>query len=130
MTMRETVYALLSTDSELIALGINDTTVYNIEAPDNPDRQTPFIVTAWANSSPRAAIRGPRDMLVWAHDHGGDYTRIDAILSRVQELLVAIVHQGGISQIAWTGDSSDLYDDGFRTITRNSGFRVNSGMEN
>lgn len=123
MPPRETIYSILSTDEELASLGFTD--VYNIEAVDNPERRKPFLVTAWSDG--RVAFGGPgtRDLLVWAHDDSADYVRIDAALERVRILLVAIEHQGGISQVAFTGASPDLYDDGFRTITRNYGFRVN-----
>lgn len=125
MTVRETVFTLLTTDSELTDLGITADSVWNIEALDNPDRRKPFVVTAWS-TTPRPQHPGARrrDLLVWAHDEGADYTRIDAILERVRQILVGITDQGGITQVDWEGASSDLYDDGFRTITRNSGFRV------
>lgn len=128
MTMRETIYTLLTTDTELATLGIAIGSVWNIEAVDNPDRGTPFVVTAWAEQ-PRTAGNGwatthRRDVLIWAHDTGGDYSRIDRILERVRILLVDLIHEGGISQVDYSGASPDLYDDGFRTITRNYGFRV------
>lgn len=125
MTTREAVYTLLSTDPQLQALAPGGVEVWNVEAIDNPERGKPFIVTAWA-STPRPVFTAARsrELTVWAHDEGGDYSRIDAILERVRQILVGIVHQGGISQVEWSGASGDLYDDGFRTITRNSGFRV------
>lgn len=124
--MRADVYSLLSTDDQLAAEGITADDIYNIEAVDNPDRQKPFVVTAWAEQARTGwGSSGPRDLLVWAHDDSADYSRIDRILERVKELLVGVTHQGGISQAAFTGGSGDLYDDGFRTITRNYGFRVN-----
>lgn len=126
MTVRETVYQALSTDTELQALGgAAGVEVWNIEAIDNPERGKPFVVTAWS-TTPRPVHSGARrrDLIVWAHDEGGDYSRIDAILERVRQILVGMIHQGGISQVDWEGASGDLYDDGFRTITRNSGFRV------
>jgi hypothetical protein len=98
----------------------------SIEAVDNPERHKPFLVIAWAEQPLTASwsIRRRRDLLVWAHDDSADYGRIDRILSRVHDLLVGTIHQGGISQVRYTGASGDLYDDGFHTITRNYGFRV------
>lgn len=125
MTLREGVYSLLSTDELLEAEGITADDIWNIEAVDNPERQKPFIVTAWADDRVTFGGRGSRELLVWAHDDSADYSRIDRILERVRILLVGIVHEQGISQVAFTGGSPDLYDDGFRTITRNYGFRVN-----
>lgn len=124
MTIREQVYATLTNDAQLQADGIGPDTVWNIEAPDNPDRGKPFVVTAWAESPPVFGRRHRRELLVWAHDDSADYARIDRILNRVQELLVALVHEGGVTVVDFTGGSPDLYDDGFHTITRNYGFRV------
>jgi hypothetical protein len=125
VTVRETVFSILTTDEELQALGITEATVWSIEAADNPDRGKPFVVIAWSTvPRPQHTAARRRDLVVWAHDEGGDYSRIDAILERVRQLLVGTVHQGGITQVDWEGASGDLYDDGFRTITRNSGFRV------
>jgi hypothetical protein len=123
MTIRETVYSLLSTDPVLASLTFTE--VWNVEAVDNPDRHKPFLVTAWAEGRPVFGESLYRDLVVWAHDDGGDFTRIDAALERVRILLVDLVHEGGISQVSYTGSSPDLYDDGFRTITRNYGFRIN-----
>lgn len=125
MTARETVYALLTTDEQLINLGIHADTVWNIEAVDNPERGKPFLVTAWG-TTPRPPFQAARsrELTVWAHDEGADYLRIDAILERVRQLLEGLTDQGGITQVDWEGASGDLYDGGFRTITRNFGFRV------
>lgn len=124
MTIRETIYSAITTDPQLQALKIDSTSVWNIESVDNPARGKPFLVTAWADDRNVWGRPGRRDLLVWAHDEGGDYARIDAILERVRILLVAMIHQGGVTLVEFTGGSPDLYDDGFRTITRNYGFRV------
>lgn len=132
MTIREDVYTVLSVDAEtgiLSTEGLTPDDIWNIESVDNPERRKPFLVTAWAdNPTPGAnaswSTGRRRDLLVWAHDEGADYARIDRLLDRVKELLMALVHQGGISQVMFTGGSGDLYDDGFHTITRNYGFRV------
>ncbi len=124
-TARETVYAALTTDAELSSEGITGDSVWGIESVDNPERGKPFLVLSWS-TTPRPAFAAARrrDLLVWAHDEGGDYSRIDRILERVRQILVDLIDQGGVTQVDWEGASGDLYDDGFRTITRNSGFRV------
>jgi hypothetical protein len=124
MTIRETIYAALTTDDELRSYGIDVNSVWNIESVDNPDRQKPFVVTAWADERGVYGRPGRRDLLVWAHDEGGDYSLIDRVLERIRILLVGMIHQGGVTVVEYTGASPDLYDDGFRTITRNYGFRV------
>lgn len=133
MTRRETVYAILAEDvvldepGTLMAEGLQTDDVWNIEAIDNPERRKPFLVIAWAENPTATASWSRarrRDLLVWAHDDSADYLRIDRILERVKSLLVGTVHRGGVSQVLFQGGSADLYDDGFRTITRNYGFRV------
>jgi hypothetical protein len=125
VTAREAVYSLLTGDAELQSLGITEASVWNIESVDNPARVKPFVVTAWADvPRPTHPAARRRNLLVWAHDEGGDYSRIDSILERVRQLLTGVTHFGGITQVDWEGASGDLYDDGFHTITRNSGFRV------
>jgi hypothetical protein len=122
VTIRETIYAALTTDDELRSYGIDVNSVWNIESVDNPDRQKPFVVTAWADERGVYGRPGRRDLL--AHDDGGDYSLIDRVLERIRILLVGMIHQGGVTVVEYTGASPDLYDDGFRTITRNYGFRV------
>lgn len=124
MTIRETIYSALTTDALLQDEGITVDSVWNIEAVDNPDRGKPFVVTAWAENRPVFGRPGRHDLLVWAHDEGGDYSRIDRILERIRILLVDMIHQEEVTLVEFTGGSPDLYDDGFRTITRNYGFRV------
>lgn len=131
MTIREDLYGFLALDvaggAGTLGEDLTVDDIWNIEAVDNPDRQKPFLVIAWADQPPGPgswATRHRRDLLVWAHDDSEDYLRIDRILERVRTLLEGITHQGGISQVMYSGASPDLYDDGFRTITRNYGFRV------
>jgi hypothetical protein len=89
----------------------------------------PFVVIRWEENRRAFADKGTQGLTVWVHDDLGDYTRIDNILEKIKEILTAMVHVQGsdqriVTQVDWSGDSGDLYDDGYRTITRNAGFRV------
>lgn len=89
----------------------------------------PFIVHRWEETSPAFGLIGTETLRVWVHDEVGDYARINTLLEWVKMTLTAMTHVAGsdgriVTQIDWTGDSGDLYDDGWKTISRNAGFRV------
>lgn len=102
---------------------------YPNNAADTPEEQQ-FLILRWLDTTPGPVKgRGPQALQVWAHDHSGSYEIIDKMLKRVTEVLLSLTHvQGGdgktVTCVDWTGESQDLYDDGFRTITRNAAFTV------
>lgn len=69
------------------------------------------------------------DAMLWVHDEPGDYLRIDNILQIVKDFLVPngreepVPNAGGIA-ITWQGHSSELADEGFRTIMRNASYQL------
>lgn len=72
---------------------------------------------------------GPQSLAIWAHDERGDYSRIDEILERSRTILVEAEHVLGEDAVILTSadymaSSDDLWDDGYRTITRYSTFRT------
>lgn len=134
MGARESVYGLLTGDSILSArlaipapLAPSDV-IFSGNAIDSPESK-PFVVLRWEERTRTFDGIGARILTIWAHDLSGDYTRVDSILKRIRDLFYAVEHLGPVSQIFWDGDSGDLYDTGFETITRNSGFRVIGGTE-
>lgn len=89
----------------------------------------PFIVHRWEETTPEFGLVGLETLRVWVHDKPGDYTQINTLIEWVKSTLTAMIHVAGsdgriVTQIDWTGDSGDLFDDGWGTITRNAGFRV------
>lgn len=125
---RAAVNVAIQNDSELLGLGLQFEQTYAANAIDTPIVK-PFVVMRWEDTTRSFGDIGTQGLTVWVHDDLGDYTRIDAMLERVKEILTAMVHVSGtdgriVTQIDWAGDSPDLWDDGFQTITRNSGFRV------
>jgi hypothetical protein len=125
---RAAVNLALSTNLDLLVLGLQPEQTYAANAIDTPIEK-PFIVMRWEEVTPAFKDKGTQGLTVWVHDELGDYTRIDLMLEKVKEILTAMVHVAGsdgrvITLIEWTGDSPDFWDDGFNTITRNSGFRV------
>lgn len=126
MTARAAVYSLLSTDPVLEDLGFEK--VYASNSIDSPDEYK-FLVIRWEERTFFTPEHGPQSMTVWAHTRDRDYGDIDRALQRVRELLTSAIHLAGddgwvLTQADWSGDSSDLVDDGFHTLTRNSSFRT------
>ena len=73
--------------------------------------------------------KGPERVTVWLHSKGRDYGPIDDGLEVVKYVLEDAVHLLGgdgwiLTQADWRGDSQDLFDDGYGTITKNSAFDV------
>lgn len=129
---RAAVYGLLVGDTTLSALGITAGTIFPTNTIDDAPRDTAFLVVRWEETTPRWGLSGSpgaTDLTLWAHDHGGSYARINAILKRCKEILEPAAHVAGsdnqvLTQADWRGDSADLYDDGYRTLTRNSAWKI------
>lgn len=142
MTVREHIYNLITTDTQLNALGINAASTFTGNTLDTPQIR-PFCVLRWSLVNPglRQTREGgglnefpvnQRILQVWVHDewNAGDYTRIDRSLFRLRTLLTSVegafTGEPGtrLTAINWEGDSEDLSDDMMRTITRNAQFRL------
>lgn len=129
---RAAVYSLLVGDTTLSALGITAATIFTSNSIDDAPETSPFVIIRWEETQTRwglAGSPGPTSMTLWAHDHGGSYARINAILQRCKEILDAAVHVAGsdgyvLTLADWRGTSPDLVDDGFKTITRNHAWVV------
>lgn len=61
--------------------------------------------------------------VLWVHDAPGSYLRIDEIIKALKALDGQVVDSGGVA-CRWAGDSTELADDGFHTITRNTSFNL------
>lgn len=86
----------------------------------------PFIVIKAG-----AELRGPfpgvseNFATIWVHDEPGSYTRIDDALKVIRAVLEgAVTDLGGVA-CRWQGDSAELADEFFGTITRNTSYRLN-----
>ncbi len=133
MSARGAVYALLSTDAELMAaFGINSSRVWATQAMDMAPRKGPFLIIRWEETDRASNLRSRYEtMTVWAHmarETSTDFATLDLILKRVEDLLTGVLHLSGpdgtITQIDFQGRSPDLNDEGYKTITKNSAFRV------
>lgn len=130
---RAVVYQLLASDAELVGLGLPEGNIYASSAVDTP-ASWPFLILRWqerdvAHTDPELGDVGGEWLLqLWAHDRGQDYMRIDALLERGRQLITGAAQYtaAGETLVAarWAGDSPDLYDDGFRTVTKHADFQV------
>lgn len=85
---------------------------------DTPPR--PFAELRFGGRYPGMGQVRRRRLEVWIHDDEGDYDRIEKELKFVKGLLDGAHHiQDGagneIVACTWVNDSTDLYDDGYRT---------------
>lgn len=125
---RAAVNTAIENSAVLAGLGLVAGATYAANALD-ATKERPFVVMRWENRPKSFGDRGVQGLTVWVHDQPGDYTRVDKMLAEIRSVLTSMVHVAGVdgmtvTQIDWTGDSADLWDDGFRTITRNAGFSV------
>lgn len=132
---RALVLASLRGDSQLNDLVVPQNIITNYSKEGRPDgtNALPFIILRWGEQNALLRGRGPRDLTVWAHypaEKSTDYSKVDAILSRVEEILLPIADEPGedgytITDISPAGGwSPDLFDEGFNTIVRNAAFNV------
>jgi hypothetical protein len=112
----------------LAAPGLPAEQVWASNALDTP-MAWPFIIHRWDSVTPAFKLIGTEQVIIWVHDKPGSYDRINTILEWVKQELTDMVHVPGsdgriLTCVEWTGDSGDLYDDGWDTITRNASFTV------
>lgn len=132
---RAAVLQALRQDSVLNAIVPPENVLTNWSGEGRPNVLSPggFIVLRW-ESITRAfkRIAGPRDLTVWGHypiEKSDDFSHIDEILSRTKDVLCDIEDFAGgdgytVTCVDYFGESGDLKDPGFQTITRNMTFRV------
>jgi len=130
--MRAVIREAIVNDAALILLGVSaeGTLSGDVDTP----AVTPFLNLKWGttNPAPFGSAAQQTTLVIWVHDKPGDYDRIDSICRRLRVLLPSLVGLQDlydyVSQVAWTGDSLDLQDDGHRTITRQCNFTLNGSM--
>lgn len=131
--MRTLVRTAITGDATLATEGV---TAANVLAGDVDSFEgRPFLNLKWGVENPGIALAATQTTLtIWVHDDGNDYSRIDRIIRRLRVLLTGIEGQvdeasgDRVSQVAWTGDSSDLSDTGHRTIVRQTSYTLNGSI--
>ncbi len=107
-----------------------DVPVFGTNAIDSP-KSSQFVIARFEEKEQAFADIGTRKLTVWFHDRQKTYDVIDSMLGLVKGAMVNAVHVPGsdgftLTQVDWRGDSADLYDDGFRTVTRFSSYEYQS----
>jgi len=124
--MRALIRTSLTTDPELLALGVVPDGVFSGDV-DTP-KQRPFLQLRWSTTTPGLAAVSRRILVIWIHDLPGDYARVDAIIRRIRVILGALAGQphpaGHVVACEWTGDSEDLTDPAHGTITRTTSYSL------
>lgn len=124
--MRNAVFSLLSSDVILKELGVDK--VYASPALDTPPEQL-FVVLAWQEVNPEFKNVGTQNLTIWVHNRQSNYRLINQIIDRVKSLMTSTFHRTGTDgtfvQAQWTGEGPDVWDDGFRTYVKTSGYRCN-----
>lgn len=131
LDLRNLVYDMLASDTQLNALGITAANLWP-SPPDTPEGRT-FMILRWgAEQVPPlrpVPVDGPTQMLltVWSYDRDGGYDRITAQLRRVRAVIDSLVNQstgsGWVIGVNWEGSSEDLRDDVYAADTRNETYR-------
>jgi hypothetical protein len=91
----------------------------------------PFIILRMDADTPDlndgdAPLIASRTLTVWVHDEPGSYVRIEGVLALLRTALIGQVPTA--VACAWLGDTGDLADDTFKTITRAGTFRLIGGV--
>lgn len=126
MTARASVISLLEGDGILSELGFS--TFLPTNAVDTPP-ETRFGVVSWGISNPAYGTTEVTELAVWLHDQENSYSKIRSGLKRVRDILLdannVLGEDGSVFVTAtYRGESNDLRDDGYGTVTRHVDFGV------
>lgn len=99
----------------------------SLEEDNAPDR--PFAVIRYGVVSVGMAHIKRGQVTFWIHDELGTYATINNVLDLLYARLhgqehVADADGNEIIEMKWNSASGDLYDPGFRTLTRNTTFDI------
>ena len=132
---RAAIDDLLQNDSVLTSMGYSQINILATNSVDSVPRDLERFITFGYSDAVRAfKSYGAVEMIVWVHqfrEASNDYGEIDKAILRIRQLMNEAVEIQGedgwkISSVHWLGDSGDLFDDGYKTLCRNSTFRISS----
>lgn len=132
MSSGAVVKAILS-DPGLISKAGGTDFVFPDYALEEAPRNGVFVILRWGGQDVTPGIRkGPVDLTVWVHEpveNSTDYTKIIGVLGDIRIILETMSDDPGpdgvcVRDVAFQGSSGNLYDPGFKTITKNSLYRV------
>ena len=120
--LRNAVYALLKASTDLEAAGYPPESVSPNFTPDGPEGDR-FLVLRWGITNRGISVVNQVRLSVWVYNRQPDFGPIADALKAVKATLptlAGVVMAPGESVLAvdYTGDSDDLYDDGYQAHTR------------
>jgi hypothetical protein len=126
MAARAALATLIGSDPQINMFGFEQDYVFSSNATDSPPRDRCFVVINWGGIIRSAGGLRIYPASIWFHvpeEIEQDYARIDNAMMRIGELCNAteqIVGEDGwrLTAMSWVGDSPDLFDDGYNTLTR------------
>lgn len=132
---RSAIIEALYEDSGLTSLGVEQDSILQGQGLlERPTDRSPFILLNWQEQAqnPFGNVKAPRTLVVWVHypsEVTNDYSKIDSILDRVENVLVGLEDVSGddghsVTCVRSTGRSSDLKDEGLQTFCRYAAFQV------
>lgn len=137
---RAAIYSAISSDDALNDLGIDEDSLFtNYSMDEKPLESGPFVILRWEDQKPpvfsdvdQPITKSARTLTVWAHypvESSTDFTRVDAILNRIDEVLRVLEQVSGddgeiVTLVTVFGRSGDLHDEAFKTISRNARYEV------
>jgi hypothetical protein len=128
--MRQFIYDLLRSDDQLAIITGGGIPIIHTAPSADDVLERPFFVIRWGVTNPGIARVDRQEFTLWAHDDPADYNaHVLPMLRRARELFEGVAGQPvaglhHIHSISWQGNSSDLIDEAFSTIARNSGYRL------
>lgn len=127
------VFKALTTDPELVSLGLGISSVFPDYTAETVPREGRFVILRWGNQQYRGPVQtGPTVLTVWVHqptNMGSDFTVINKIHQQIRRVLTSMELVEGTDGVVVTSAHFDglggaMQDPGFHTITKNAGYRV------
>lgn len=134
--MPSIIFETLSASSDLSNLGVDDSRILESQSVDErPFGDGYFITISFEEivmSGVSKLAKGPRVCTIAVHhpwDEDRDFLPINSILNKIDELLLPLEDVAGsdgirVTSIRRQGRSSNLVDEGWKTITRTSTYGV------
>lgn len=125
--MRGLLFNQITSSPTVLVAGLPPLQVFAASALEERPADPPFAVVRFGTTGRGMGkiVRAHAD--IWVHDEPGSYVRIDNILAAIRGTLDGVNHLADgvgneIISAEWTSDSGDLIDQGYRTITKNTGY--------
>lgn len=133
--LREYMYAKLSSDATMNALGLNAANIFANGSPDSVNADL-YAIMRWGEVYPGLANqRGlgrafKQDFTLWVFNLSADYAIHNQILQRVQVILDAVESEstgaegGYLIQADWAGQGIDDFDEAYQRYYRNGSWML------